>query len=107
MVPQCFVLLSMECFGRFGVHTSQFLHHELSWHAAHVRGGAQAAVRRIRGYIEAQLRGELSTRVALAKAYAKRSMNYITGVAQHRGVINPVSASLDYHPGDSSDQFPV
>ena len=64
--------MSVECFGKFGMHTSKFLH-KLSWHAAHVRGGAQADVKRRRGYIEAQLRGELS--VALAKARAEGSVN--------------------------------
>ena len=81
--------------GRFGVHTSKFLH-ELSWHADHVRGGAQADVKRRHGYIEAQSRGELS--VALAKANAERLVNYIvTGEAEHRRFISPVSALLDYH----------
>jgi hypothetical protein len=90
----CFVPMSMECFGRFGVRTSKFLH-ELSWHAAHVRGGAQADIKRRRGYIEAQLRGELS--VSLAKANAERLVNYITGVVEYRGFISPVSALLNYH----------
>jgi len=69
--------------------------HELSWHAAHVRGGAQADVKRRRGYIEAQLRGELS--VVLAKANAERLVNLVTGVAQHRVLISSVSTLLIYH----------
>ena len=90
----CFVPMSMECFGRFGVHTAKFLH-ELSWHAAHVRGGVQADVKRRCRYTEAQLRGESS--VALAKANAERLVNYITGVAEHRGFISPVSALPNYY----------
>ena len=62
--------MSMECFGRFGVRTSEFLH-VLYWHAAHIRGSAQADDKRRRGYIEGQLRGELSV-VLAKKANAER-----------------------------------